>query len=156
MEAVTHPKAPLGRRLGAIIYDSLLILALIFLAGFINLGIQMVIYGEDQLRQMTEQGHSLGGLPFSVVVFIVIYGFFGFFWTRTGQTLGMQAWRISVLDTQGQPITPGKSVIRFLVAIPSLGLAGIGLLWMLVDRENRSWQDIASSSQTLLIPKKAR
>ena len=154
MEAVSYQKAPLWRRMAAIIYDSFLVLALVFLTGFINLGIQMAIFGEIQLREMTKQGYSLDGYPFYFALMVVIYGFFGFFWTRTGQTLGMQAWRLRILDKQGQPITPGKSLIRFVVAIPSLCLAGIGTLWMLIDKENRSWQDIASSSYTLLTPKK--
>lgn len=154
MDAVDYQNAPLWRRMAAILYDSLLVFALFFLAGFINLGTQMAIYGEVQLRQMTEQGYSLDGLPFYLVLVVVTYGFFGFFWTRTGQTLGMQAWRVRVLDSEGQPLSPMKSIIRFVVAIPALGLAGLGLFWMLIDGEKRSWQDIASSSRTLIVPKK--
>ncbi len=153
MSVKGYPTAPLWRRFAAMIYDSLLVLALVFLAGFINLGIQIAIYGEEGLRNMTEQGYSLDGLPFYLVLVIVIYGFFGFFWTRTGQTLGMQAWRIRILDHQGNTLSPGMSVVRFLVAAPALAIAGIGVFWVLIDKQKRSWQDIASSSQTLLMPK---
>ena len=153
MEVKTYQSAPLWRRFAAILYDSFLVLALIFLAGFINLGIQIAIYGEALLHEMTEQGYSLGGVPFYLGLIVIIYGFFGFFWTRSGQTLGMKAWRLSIVGQNGQAITPAKSLTRFLMAIPSLGLVGLGVFWMLLDPKQRSWQDMASSSQTILLPK---
>ena len=148
--------APLWRRVAAMLYDGLLILALLFMAGFLNLFIQLQIFGNDQLHAMTEQGYNLGGPLFYSSLLVMIYGFFGFFWTRSGQTLGMQAWRIKIVTPDNQLITPWQSVIRFATAIPALSLAGIGLLWALVDRQKRSWQDLASSSIVILVDKPAR
>ena len=153
MESVPYQAAPVWRRFAAIGYDSLLVIALALLAGFINLGIQMLIFGETELRKMTENGHSLDGPPFYIVLIVLIYGFFGFFWTRSGQTLGMQVWRLRILDANHQLISPWQSMIRFIAATPALLLAGLGIFWALFDRENRSWQDIASSSVTVLEPK---
>lgn len=133
------------------IYDGLLILALLFMAGFLNLFIQLHIFGNAQLMAMTEQGYNLGGPLFYSSLLVLVYGFFGFFWTRSGQTLGMQAWRIKVVTADNQLITPGQSMIRFVTAIPALSLGGIGLLWALIDRQKRSWQDIASSSRIILL-----
>ena len=101
---------------------------------------------------MTGHGHSLGSPPFYAVLFITIYGFFGLCWTRSGQTLGMQAWRVCVLNKYHQPISPRQSLIRFIVAIPSLCLFGLGVFWMWFDKDHRSWQDKASSSVTVLLP----
>ena len=148
--------APLWRRVAAMLYDGLLILALLFMAGFLNLFIQLQIFGNDQLHAMTEEGYNLGGPFFYSALLVMIYGFFGFFWTRSGQTLGMQAWRIKIVTPDNQLITPWQSVIRFATAIPALSLAGIGLLWALVDRQKRSWQDLASSSMVILVDKPAR
>lgn len=153
MEKVSHPPAPLWRRVAAMLYDSLLVLALVFLVAFINLGIQILIYGERQLMQMTQQGHTLDGLPFYGVLLVTIYGFFGFFWTRSGQTLGMQAWRIKIINPSGASVTPLQTLVRFTTAFFSLALAGIGLLWVLMDQQKRSWQDISSSTRTVLLPK---
>lgn len=153
MESVSYQAAPVWRRFAAIGYDSLLVVALAFLAGFINLGIQMVIFGETELRKMTEHGQTLDGPPFYIVLLVVIYGFFGFFWTRDGQTLGMQAWRLRIVNEDYQLISPRQSVIRFIVAAPALLLAGFGIFWVLLDKDKRSWQDIASSSVTVLEPK---
>ncbi|WBA86206.1 hypothetical protein [Endozoicomonas sp. GU-1] len=64
MEATNLTPAPVWRRAAAMLYDSLLILALLFMAGFINLFIQIQIFGDEQLKTMTEEGYQLGG-PFS-------------------------------------------------------------------------------------------
>lgn len=156
MEVTSLNPAPVWRRAAAMLYDSLLILALLFMAGFLNLFIQIQIFGEEQLKAMTEEGYSLGGPFFYAALLVIIYGFFGFFWTRSGQTLGMQAWRIKVVSTENQLISPWQSIIRFLIAIPSLSLAGTGLLWALIDRKRRSWQDLASSSRVILLEKPAK
>ncbi|WP_422448935.1 MULTISPECIES: RDD family protein [unclassified Endozoicomonas] len=151
MEATNLTPAPVWRRAAAMLYDSLLILALLFMAGFINLFIQIQIFGDEQLKTMTEEGYQLGGPFFYAALLVIIYGFFGFFWTRSGQTLGMQAWRIKVVSSDNHLISPWQSVIRFLIAIPALSLAGIGLLWALIDHQRRSWQDLASSSKVILL-----
>ncbi|MGO0306489.1 RDD family protein [Endozoicomonas acroporae] len=153
MEATNLTPAPVWRRAAAMLYDSLLILALLFMAGFINLFIQIQIFGDEQLKTMTEEGYQLGGPFFYAALLVIIYGFFGFFWTRSGQTLGMQAWRIKVVSSDNHLISPWQSVIRFLIAIPALSLAGIGLLWALIDHQRRSWQDLASSSRVILLEK---
>ncbi|WP_422459963.1 RDD family protein [Endozoicomonas sp. ALB115] len=156
MEATNLTPAPVWRRAAAMLYDSLLILALLFMAGFINLFIQIQIFGDEQLKTMTEEGYQLGGPFFYAALLVIIYGFFGFFWTRSGQTLGMQAWRIKVVSSDNHLISPWQSVIRFLIAIPALSLAGIGLLWALIDHQRRSWQDLASSSKVILLEKPAK
>ncbi len=145
--------APLWRRVAAMVYDALLILALLFMAGFLNLFIQLQIFGNERLMAMTEQGYNLGGPLFYCSLLVMIYGFFGFFWTRSGQTLGMQAWRIKIVTPDNQLITPWQSIIRFTTATVALALAGLGLLWALIDRQKRSWQDVASSSRVILLEK---
>lgn len=144
--------APLWRRLAAMIYDCCLIISLCFLVGFINLGIQMRIYGPGQLRQMTESGQSLGGPIFYLALLLTVFSFFAYFWTRRGQTLGMQAWRLKVLSETGEPISIKQSLLRFIVAIPSILLGFAGLWWVLRDRRKKSWQDYASGSATYYCP----
>ncbi|WP_066014459.1 RDD family protein [Endozoicomonas atrinae] len=156
MEATNLIPAPVWRRAAAMLYDSLLILALLFMVGFLNLFIQIQIFGDEQLKTMTEEGYNLGGPFFYAALLVIIYGFFGFFWTRSGQTLGMRAWRIQVISSNNHLISPRQSIIRFLIAIPSLSLAGVGLFWALIDRKKRSWQDLASSSRIILLEKPAK
>ncbi|WP_263078710.1 RDD family protein [Endozoicomonas sp. Mp262] len=142
--------APLWRRLAAILYDMFLVIALLFAVGFINLGIQMIIYGEAELRQMTSQGSSLDGPVFYIALLLTMFVFFTYCWTKKGQTLGMQAWKIKIINNNGQFITFRQSLLRFIIAIPSLLLIGIGIFWMKADPDKKSWQDRLSRSITIL------
>lgn len=78
----------------------------------------------------------------------------GLSWRFGGQTLGMRAWRLRAVDVQGN--TPGWSaiVLRFSVGALSLAAAGLGFAWVLVDRERRSWHELASATLTVRLPKR--
>jgi uncharacterized RDD family membrane protein YckC len=45
-------------------------------------------------------------------------------------------------------------LLRFLVAIPSLAFAGLGFLWMLIDKDKMTWYDRFSESVIVRLPKK--
>ncbi|MDP0563184.1 MAG: hypothetical protein QS721_13010 [Candidatus Endonucleobacter sp. (ex Gigantidas childressi)] len=68
--------APLWRRLASMVYDSLLVTAIMVVVGFINLGIQITIYGAAQLRKMTDQDYTLDNHIFYLMVILVIFAFF--------------------------------------------------------------------------------
>ena len=74
----------LARRLGAIFYDSLLVLALMFLG---TLPFVAMRGGEP-----VESGDYLYQLTLSLIVYL----FFVSYWSRYGHTLGMQAWRLKL------------------------------------------------------------
>ncbi|MDB2384772.1 RDD family protein [Endozoicomonas sp.] len=155
MNSVQHkqllPTAPLWRRLVAMIYDSFLVLALLILVGFLNLGIQITVYGESQLRAMTDQGYTLDGPLLYTSQVLTIFCFFTFFWRKKGQTLGMQAWRIRIVNDDLQTLTYRQIVVRCLIAIPSTLLCLTGILWMKVDPEQKSWPDRLSKTRTVLL-----
>ncbi|UYM16600.1 RDD family protein [Endozoicomonas euniceicola] len=151
-QQTTMKPAPLWRRLAAMIYDTFLVISLILLVGFLNLGILKLIYGIDQLQQMTDNGQFLDSPALHVALYLTIFSFFGYFWTRRGQTLGMQAWRLHVLNENGTRISAKQALMRFLVAIPSVLAGCIGVIWVLWDKNKKSWQDYASRSGTYHIP----
>ncbi len=80
--------------------------------------------------------------------------FFVWFWTHGGQTLGMRAWRLRVEQLSGEPVTLGAAAIRFFVGIVSLGALGLGVMWILVDRDKRAWHDLAAGTRVVVLPKK--
>ena len=94
----------LPRRLGAMIYDGMLLLAI-----WMVLGLVFVLVGEAT-------GHALIPLQF-VVNLLAAWAFFAWFWTRTGQTLGMQAWNIQLRDEAGARVSPKQATLRYLVAL---------------------------------------
>ena len=147
---------PVGifRRLAAISYDFLLTLALLMTTTGIYMIISDAIIGNEKYRALTEAGKTIQDPWLSSLLFITVFVFFGFFWTKNGQTLGMQAWHLRVQNEDGTHISWNQALLRFLMSIISFGGFGIGILWSLIDKKNRTWQCIFSESIIVRLPKK--
>jgi len=135
--------APLLRRLAALFYDLLLLIAVLFFASALAVAINQGPIPEDNLW-------------FKLYLLLVVYLFFAWFWIHGGETLGMRAWRLQLRSTDGDCITWRITLIRFLTAIPSLLFFGCGYWWSLIDPKKRSWHDRLSNSQVCLLAKKQR
>lgn len=86
-------------------------------------------------------------LYYSVYLFFVSFVFFGWFWTHGGQTIGMRSWKIRVLTRGRQPITWRQALARFLWAMFSWLVCGLGYLWVFVDRSKLAWHDHLSNTR---------
>ena len=135
--------APLWRRLVAATYDLLLLTGLWLAATFSAWAISHLLGAEGALPPTFMRAY----------LFAITFGFYGWFWTHGGQTLGMRAWRVQVRGIDGQNVNWSSAMLRFTVAIPSWGLAGLGMLWCLIDRRGRSWHDLAAGTEVVSIPK---
>lgn len=132
----------LGRRLLAILYDSIVVLAILFIA---TLPVVLLTGGalEDSLLYRTVlRAYEL----------LVAFAFFGGFWRSGGQTIGMRAWRIRVIRDDGGRLSWRDAAVRYLVAIVSWALLGLGFVWSLFDRERRTWHDMASHTRLIRDP----
>ena len=146
------PAAGLIRRLAAMFYDFLLCIALLIVVTFIYKLILMGFYGEAQLKQLSDSGALDGDPLLSSLLLLSLFGFFSKFWTHNGQTLGMQVWGIRIQNADGTAISLWQALLRFLVAIASWLCLGLGFLWILWDKDKRSWHDIYSDSRTVQLP----
>lgn len=127
--------AGLARRLMAIVYDLFLLMALIFIAT----AVAMAFNKGDAI----EPGQPI--YPFYVGGLLVVsFGFYGWFWTHGGQTLGMKTWKMKLQQENGQAITWPLALLRFITAIISWAAGGMGFLWSLFHPQRRTWHDIAS------------
>ena len=127
--------AGLIRRLMAIVYDAFLLVAVLFVATAVAM-----IFNRGEAF---EPGQTL--YPAYVVYLLAVsYVFFGWFWTHGGQTLGMKTWKMKLQQQNGEPITWWLALIRFVAALVSWSVAGLGFLWSLFDPQKRGWHDIAS------------
>jgi uncharacterized RDD family membrane protein YckC len=129
------------RRLGAMIYDGLLLVALMFLATLPFIALR----GGEPVEP--------GELIYQIVLFVVSYLFFVGFWSRSGRTLGMQAWRIQVKAMSGDSPSITALNVRFFTAIVSLLVFGMGFWWQLFDREGLTWHDRLSRTRLRYYPK---
>jgi uncharacterized RDD family membrane protein YckC len=117
------------RHMAIVIYDSLLLLALLILATAIILP-----FNKGEAFTSTQ-------FFFPLYLISISFLFYGWFWTHGGQTLGMKTWKIRVQTFDQQPITWGHAFKRFVLAIISWGFIGLGFFWMLIDKKNHTWHD---------------
>jgi len=135
------------RRFAAIVYDTLLVAALLVVAsGVITIPVGIGL-GE-------EAAAALSTNPlFRLWLALVPFGFFCWFWSKGGQTLGMRTWRIKVVRRDGTALDVRHALLRAICAMISWLPLGLGFLWSLVDPERLTWHDRLSDTQLILIPK---
>jgi uncharacterized RDD family membrane protein YckC len=138
--------AGLPRRLAALLYDGLLLLAIFMIVTALFLPLT----GGEAITPRTNP--TLEYLYRAVLAGIVVI-FYGAFWTRGGQTLGMASWRLKVEREDGTRLTWGDTVKRLSAAVLSWLPLGLGYLWILVDRDRRAWHDRLSRTRVVVVPK---
>ncbi|EZO25663.1 RDD family protein [Pseudomonas aeruginosa] len=149
-----YAPAGLVRRLAAMFYDLLLCVALMMVVTLVyQQGILRLIYGSDHLRELADRGALIGDPLLSTLLVFALFGFFAKFWTHNGQTLGMQVWGLRVQNRDGSAISLLQALLRFMIAIASWLCLGLGFLWMLWDKDKRTWHDRYSESQVVRLPK---
>lgn len=158
------------RRIGAFVYDTLLVAALLMLTTALFLPF-------TRGRIASELGWVFYGYRIALVA--VMASFFVFFWTAKGRTLGMQAWRLRIERLDGSLPTVRDALMRLLFALvpwlPALVAIVIGIqlkwplatrigYWLFVlvlvnyaiarfDASGRSWHDRFLQTRIRLIPK---
>lgn len=112
------PAPSILRRLAALPYEALLVLALSLIAAFPLAGFQNL---------------ATAGLPHSLMqayFFCVTALYFTWFWRRGGQTLAMKTWRFRVTSRTGASLSLRQALARYLLALVFFGPACVGLLLM--------------------------
>ena len=136
------------RRCAALAYDALLLAALWFAVSALLLALSG--------GQLAEPGRPMWLVYGLRAALVLVTGlFFGGFWTHGGQTLGMRAWRLKLVNSTGTgPVSWKQALLRLGGACLSVAALGIGFFWSLIDRERRSWHDRLSGTHLVLVPVK--
>lgn len=121
------PPASFLKRSLAIVYDGLISIAVLL----VTTGIYTLITGWangwvtswDAHLQKADSGQLSGDPGLTFVLFLVMYLFFAYFWTRIGQTLGMQVWRIRIENLDGSSVSWSQALRRYVTAAGVLFLA---------------------------------
>jgi len=143
--------APLWRRIAAMVYDSFLLFALSLFYTAVHLFIKTQLFGVEKIKQ--SPAGTAGDIFLFIGVALSICLFFYWFWTRNGQTLGMQSWRLRVEQPNGDNITAKQAAIRLVFAPFSLACIGVGYAWCLSGKK-QCWHDIISGTRVVVLPKK--
>ncbi len=102
------------RQIGAAIYDGLLILAVFMVVTFIP----VALTGHDlSAAQIGSALHLLHQLTLLSALGL----YYGYAWTRRGQTLGMKAWKIRITDKNHGSLNWRQALLRLAIA---------GLFWI--------------------------
>jgi uncharacterized RDD family membrane protein YckC len=175
MSTQSLPVAGVGRRLGALVYDTLPVVALLMVATVPFLPFlhgRVLVPGE------------VGVLAYAYWLWelAVIVLFFGYFWTRRGQTVGMLAWRVRLEREDGSSISWRIAIARIGIALLllapffaggalvwgrasdararwlatglALSLPLLAHLWIWIDRNGRSVYDRWTKTRVVVLPKR--
>lgn len=128
------PPANLFRQFAAMLYDSLLISAILFVV----IGISIAF----------NQGEAIENRPIIYLsLFLVVLVFYGWFWSKSGQTLGMRAWKIRIVAEFGGNPSWSICFLRIVFAIFSIACFGMGYWWRLF--KPYTWHDKLSQTKVV-------
>jgi uncharacterized RDD family membrane protein YckC len=117
------------------VYDALLLVAVWFAAT----AVLLPFTGGEAIRASEEW--------YTAYLVVVAFGYFGWFWTHGGQTLGMRTWNLRLAAAGNDGISWQQAAVRFAGACLSWLAFGAGYLWILVDRDRRTWHDHLSKTR---------
>jgi uncharacterized RDD family membrane protein YckC len=140
--AIALPTAPFLIRIAAMVYELLLVTAVVFVAALPFL--YLAGNAESGWRHLVFQLYLAG----------VMFAYFSTFWMRSGQTLAMKTWRIRLVNPEGAPLTLMQAALRFILALFGLALAGAGFWWALFDRDRQFLHDRIVGSRLVRVPTK--
>jgi uncharacterized RDD family membrane protein YckC len=125
----------LARRLAAMLYDTIAVLALLILATALAMlaGFRDVTALRDPL--------------FTAYLMLVWFGYLALCWRAGGMTVGMRAWRVVIETANGGRPGWGACLLRFVTALGSAAAAGLGFAWALLRRDRQTWHDLASGTR---------
>jgi uncharacterized RDD family membrane protein YckC len=135
------------RRFGAMLYDLLLVIALLFIVTALFLAFS----GGEAITP--ERSVVVERIYQAVLLFVVVV-FFCLFWTWRGQTVGMLAWRLRVERSDGTLLTWRDALLRLGGAFVSLAVLGLGYFWIWIDRDRLAWHDRWSGTRVVVVPKR--
>ncbi len=150
--AETLQRAGMFKRLAAMVYDWLAVIALTMLLTIINL--IMVSFGADYgIFDLTGHPDPSSYLNqqwwFSLEIIVFVWLFYAWFWYDGGQTIGMRAWRLRVQTQQGRPVDFKTAAMRAILALGGLG----NLLIWIMPKQRLALQDRLTKTEMVILTK---
>ncbi len=161
------PLAGLTRRLGAALYELLLLVAIVFISAFVLMPLVSTPASGSQ------GALAVPDLPSRVILFCAVFAiaawYFTWCWSHGRRTLAQKAWHLRIADAAGSPLTTKLALARYLatwigpalavVANLALRPAGWGahaawlvafnFLWAFVDRDRLFLHDRVAGTRVV-------
>lgn len=129
------------------LYDALLVVALLMVVT----GALLPFTGGEAVLP---DRHGPAEHLYRALLVAIVVGFFGLFWTRQGQTLGMRAWRLKVIREDGSLLSWADTLMRLGAALVSWAVVGLGYVWIWIDRDRLAWHDRWTRTRVIVLPKR--
>jgi uncharacterized RDD family membrane protein YckC len=134
--------AGFGRRFAALIYDALLLAALMLI--FTTAAVMLIARSAILPETAGPWVYAYRG-----TLIAIILGYYVINWTRSGQTLGMRAWRLRAVNEEGKRIGMRAALLRCLYGVLAWAPAALGVLWLYIDAEHLAVHDRLSRTRVV-------
>ena len=114
---------------GSLVYDALVIIALCFAGALLFI----TVVGDATL--------GIKRYLLQLFLWLAIGAYFVWCWLKSGQTLAMHTWHLSLVRADHAPLSIQRAIARYVLASLSLMLFGLGFLWAIVDPDRRFLHD---------------
>lgn len=139
---ISGTRAGFGRRVAALVYDAFLLTALLMIftaaALFFTHGAAVVPANAGNWAYVYRLG-----------LLLVIAGYYAINWRRSGQTLGMRAWRLRAVSDSGHTLSWSAVILRECFGVMAWAPAGLGVLWLYLDPDHLALHDRLSKTQVI-------
>ena len=82
-----------------------------------------------------------------LLVIVITFGYWIYFWGKTGETLAMRLLRLRVIDANtGAPIGYGRAALRLLMTFINTWACYLGWIWVAFDPRKQGWHDKVANS----------
>ncbi len=133
--------AGFGRRFAALIYDSLLLAALLL----VYTGIVVAARG----RALTPADGGYWWYLYRSGELAIIAAYYVINWMQSGQTLGMRAWHLRAVSASGKPLRMLPALWRCACGLLAWTPAALGVLWLYADPEHLALHDRLSGTRVV-------
>ena len=152
----------LARRMACWLYEGLLMVGVIFIAGYLFSAL-------SQTRNAMDNRHAL-----QAFLFIIFGIYFVWLWSK-GQTLAMKTWGIRLVDVAGKPLTQARALLRYVLSwvwflpvlavlsplrLPTAQSVVILLAWVAVwamlsrlHPQRQFWHDALAGTRLISVPR---
>lgn len=134
--------AGFGRRFAALLYDALLMVALLVI--FTTAAVMLLAR-----TAITPETSGPWAYVYRACLVLILAGYYLLNWTRSGQTLGMRAWRLRAVTDLGTRMGWQSAGLRLLASLLAWVPLGLGVLWLYLDSEHAALQDRLSRTRVV-------
>jgi uncharacterized RDD family membrane protein YckC len=156
----------LTRRMACFAYEAMLLFGLALIPGVLG----AIFFAQTGQRHSPQSDTAL-----RVFAWLLYAYYFVWLWSKRGQTLAMQTWRIRLVRAGGAPVSPGRAFVRYLACCiawfappallasvlhwpPSTSLAAVAVwivvyaLLALLAPERQFWHDLVCGTRLVPAP----